>query len=185
MLIDVFIYSSEQKILSLFAMNPDRSYYGREISRKLEISLGAVHTGLRSLEKHGLLDSQTIGKTKLYRVGASSPIIQSFRVLNTLLVLEPLLESLKGISRRIILFGSYATGSFATSSDLDLFIISGEKEKILSKIYSFKRKNNLDIRPIVKNQLEWMELDRKNPEFFDELSRGLTLWEEPVKESGF
>jgi hypothetical protein len=54
----------------------------------------------------------------------------------------------------------------------------------LSKIDSFKRKSNLDIRPLVKSQLEWTELDRKNREFFDELSRGLTLWEKPVEESG-
>ncbi|OGD23962.1 MAG: hypothetical protein A2Y69_05395 [Candidatus Aminicenantes bacterium RBG_13_59_9] len=185
MQIDVFIKSTEQKILSLFAMNPDRPFYGREISKKLGISLGAVHAALTSLEKHGILGSQNIGKTKLYRSETPNPILQSFRVLNTLLVLEPLIEAMKDISRRVILFGSYATGSFASSSDLDLLIVSGEREKISKKIDSFKRKSGLDIRPIIKDQVEWVKLGSESPEFFDELGRGITLWEKPVDESGF
>jgi len=185
MQIDVFIKSTEQKILSLFAMNPDRPFYGREISKKLKISLGAVHAALISLEKRGILHSQHVGKTKLYRSAPLNPIIQSFRVLNALLVLEPLIEALKDISRRVILFGSYATGSFASSSDIDLLIVSGEREKTSKKIDSFKRKSGLDIRPIIKDQIEWMELENGSPEFFDELSRGITLWEKPVSESGF
>lgn len=185
MLIDVFIKSPEQRILSLFAMNPDRSFYGREISKKLGISLGAVHSALLSLERCGILDSQHIGKTKLYHAESSNPIICSFRILNTLIVLEPLIKAVKSISKRLILFGSYATGTFSSSSDLDLLIITGEREKILRKIDSFKRKNNLDIRPIIKDQVEWMELEKKNSEFFDELSRGIILWAEPVDEPGF
>jgi predicted nucleotidyltransferase len=185
MLIDIFIKSPEQKVLSLFAMNPDLASYGRAISKKLRLSLGAVHGVLNDLEKRGILDSQRIGKTKLYRSGTSHPIIRSFRILNTLLILEPLIKGLRDISRRVILFGSYATGSFASSSDLDLFIVTGEKEKILRKIESFQRKNGLDIRPIIKDQVEWMELEEKNPELFDELGRGIALWEKPVDESGF
>jgi len=184
MQIDSFIKTTEQKILSLFAMNPDRPFYGREISKKLRVSLGAVHAALISLEKRGILHSQHVGKTKLYRTEALSPIIQSFKVLNTLLVLEPLIEAIRGISRRVILFGSYATGSFAASSDLDLLVISGEKEIISRKIDSFKRKSGLDIRPIIKDQVEWMKLENGSPEFCDELSRGITLWEKPAGESG-
>ena len=182
--IDIFIKTTEQKILSLFAMNPDRPFYGREISKKLRISLGAVHAALLSLEKRRILHSQHVGKTTLYRIDALNPIIQSFKVLNTLLVLEPLIEAICGISRRVILFGSYATGSFAASSDLDLFIVSREKEKLLKIIGSLKRKSGLDVRPIIKDQVEWMKLERGSPEFFDELRRGITLWEKPVGESG-
>jgi len=185
MLLGLLIKTTEQKILSLFAMNPDRPFYGRGISKKLRISPGAVHAALISLEKHGILHSQHVGKTKLYRTEALNPIFPSFKVLNTLLVLEPLIEAICGISRRVILFGSYATGSFAASSDLDLFIVSREREKISKIIGSFKRKSGLDIRPIIKDQVEWMNLERGSPEFFDELRRGITLWEEPVGESGF
>jgi predicted nucleotidyltransferase len=185
MLLGVLIKTTEQKILSLFAMNPDHPFYGREISKQLRISPGAVHAALLTLEKNRLLNCQTVGKTKLYRLESSSPIINSIRILNTLLLLEPVVEAIGNISRRVVLFGSYATGTFAASSDLDLFIVSGEKERILKVIESFKRKIGLDIRPIIKDQVEWMELNKKNPEFFNELDRGITLWEKPVDESDF
>ena len=184
MLIDIFIKSAEQNILSLFAMNPESSFYGRQISRRLGMSLGAVHKALLSLEKRGLLESQQVGRTKLYRNVSSSAIIRTFKVLNTLLMLEPLVERMKEMAGRIILFGSHSMGTFAASSDLDLFIVTGEKEEIAKKIALFVRKSGLDIRPIIKDQVEWVELEGKSPEFFAELCQGITIWAGPGDESG-
>jgi len=184
MLADVFIKSPEQKILRLFAMNPESSFYGRQISGKLGMSLGAVHKALLSLEKRGLLESQQVGRTKLYQNVSSSAIIRTFKVLNTLLLLEPLVERMKEMAGRIILFGSHSMGTFAASSDLDLFIVTGEKEEIAKKIALFVRKSGLDIRPIIKDQVEWVELEGKSPEFFAELCQGITIWAGPGDESG-
>jgi len=185
MLVEIFIKSPEQKILSLFAMNPDRAFYGREISRKLKISLGGVHGALLSLEKSGILVAKIVGKTKLYRLDSFPSIIKTFRILNTLLILEPLINEVKDISRLVILYGSYSNGTFIAESDLDLFLVSEEREKIMIKIEDFKRKINLDIRPIIKSQVEWMALEKVNPEFLHELYHGIILWEKPIDESGF
>jgi len=185
MLFDIFIKSSEQKILSLFAMNPDQPFYGRQISRRLKISLGAAHGALLLLEQKGILVSQNIGKTKLYRLESFNPIIKTFKILNALLILEPLTQKLKKNSRLVILYGSYSTGTFTSESDLDLFIISEEKEKTTNNIDSFKRKTNLDIRPIIKSLIEWIKLEKEDPEFFSEVNLGITLWEKPIDERGF
>lgn len=185
MLFNIFVKSSEQKILSLFAMNPDQPFYGRQISRRLKISLGAAHGALLFLEKSGILVSQNIGNTKLYRLESLNPIITAFKILNTLLILESLTRALKKNSRRLILYGSYSTGTFTPESDLDLFIVSEEKEKVASNIDSFKRKTNLDIRPLIKSLVEWIKLEKENPEFFNEVNLGITLWEKPIDERGF
>jgi predicted nucleotidyltransferase len=185
MLFDLFIKTSEQKVLSLFAMNPDQVFYGRQVSRRLKISLGAAHGALLFLEKSGVLVSQIIGKTKLYRLESSNSIIYTFKIMNALLILDPLTQSLKRNSRRIILYGSYSTGTFASESDIDLFIVAEEKEKITGDIERFKRKTNLDIRPIIMSQIEWIKLEKEDPEYFSEISLGLTLWEKPVDERGF
>jgi predicted nucleotidyltransferase len=185
MLYNIFIKSSEQKILNLFAMNPDQSFYGRQISRRLNISLGATHGALLLLEKNGVLVSQNIGKTKLYRLETSNPIINVLKIFNALLILEPLTLALKKNSRRMILYGSYSTGTFTSESDIDLFIVSEEKEKIESSIDRFERKTNLAIRPISKSLVEWIKLEQDDPEFFNEVNRGITLWEKPIDERGF
>ncbi len=185
MLLEMFIRSPEQKALSLFVMNPDRPFYVREISRTLKISLGATHAALVSLEKSGLLVAQYIGRTKLYRLDTYHPIIKIFRILNTLLILEPLVRALKENSRHVILYGSYSTGTFIRGSDLDLFVVSEDKREVRSQIESFKRKISLDIRSIIKNKVEWMELEKLDPEFFDEIDHGITLWKKPIDETGF
>ena len=185
MLIDILVKSSEQKILSLFAMNPDQAFYGRQISRKLKISLGAAHGSLSLLEKSGVLVSQNIGKTKLYKLRDFNPIINTFKIMNTLLILEPLTLKLKENSRRVILYGSYSTGTFASESDLDLFIISEQKEIISNNIDSFKRKTGLDVRPVIKRLVEWIKLEKEDREFFNEVNLGITLWEKPIDERGF
>ncbi len=181
----LILKSPEQKILSLFALNPERGFYGREISRNLDVSVGTAHAALKTLERAALVEPEPFGKTKLYRLKSESPVVRAFRILNTLLALEPLVDALKGLSRKILLFGSYATGDFTSSSDIDLLVISGEKLKIIWRIEDFARKSSLDIRPLVMDQVEWMTLERESPEFFAELDRGISLWDRPVDESGF
>jgi hypothetical protein len=64
-------------------------------------------------------------------------------------------------------------------------VVSEEREKIMIKIEDLKRKINLDIRPIIKSQVEWITLEKANPEFLHELNHGIILWEKPIDESGF
>jgi hypothetical protein len=179
----IFIKTPEQRILSLFAMNPGKPFYTREVSKALSISLGSAHTALLSLENMKILTSQMIGRTKLYQIAMLGPAIQAFRVLNTVLILEPLVGDLREISRRIVLYGSYATGTFSEGSDLDLLVVAEDKTKVTDLMEKAKRKIGLDLRPLIMNQLEWINLEQTSPEFFDELSHGLILWEKTVEES--
>jgi predicted nucleotidyltransferase len=185
MLKDIFIKTVEQRILSLFVANPDKAFYSREISKKIKISLGATSNALRLLEKNSILSSEKKGKTGLYTLRLPNEYLERFKILNILLTIEPLVEKLKNISRRVILYGSYATGSFTADSDLDLFIISEKREESLKAINSFKTNVALEITPVIKKQVEWMRLEKSEPEFFSEISQGITLWEKPINESGF
>ena len=58
-----------------------------------------------------------------------------------------------------------------------------DSARVIEMIEASQRKTGLDLRPLIMNQLEWLNLEQKSPEFFDELSHGLILWEKPVEES--
>jgi predicted nucleotidyltransferase len=184
-MINTFITTPEQRIISLFTMNPGQSFYTRQISKTLGISLGTTHFALQALEGKNMLTSRLIGKTKLYDLVISMPVVQAFRILNIILILEPLFTPLHEISRQIILYGSYAQGNIGPQSDLDLLVVTESKKKTLDFIEGIKRKTGLDIRPLVMDQVEWMKLEKKSPEFFDELSHGILLWERSLGESRF
>jgi len=164
-------------------MNPGKAFYTREISKVLSLSLGSAHSALLLLENSEFLTPQPIGRTKLYQLATRGPIIPAFRVLNTILLLDPLVGDLRELCRRIILFGSYANGTFSAGSDLDLLVVAEDKARAIELMESAKRKTGFDLRPLIMNQLEWMDLEQNNPAFFDELSHGLILWERPVEES--
>jgi predicted nucleotidyltransferase len=181
--LSVFIRTPEQRILGLFAMNPGKPFYTREISKALGISLGSAHMALLSLQNMKILTPQFIGKTKLYQLASVGPVIQEFRVLNTVLILDPVVSDLREISRRVVLYGSYARGTFSQESDLDLLVVTEDRAKVIDTVELAKRKTGLDLRPLIMNQLEWMNLEQKSPEFFDELSHGIILWEKPIEES--
>jgi predicted nucleotidyltransferase len=83
------------------------------------------------------------------------------------------------------LYGSYATGAFTSESDLDLFIISEKREEVLKTIANFKANTAFEIKPVIKKQIEWMQFEKGDPEFFGEINQGIILWERPIDESGF
>lgn len=185
MLKEIFIKTVEQRVLSLFVANPDKAFYSREVSKKIKTSLGATSNALRLLEKNNILTSEKKGKTSLYTLKLPNEYLERFKILNTLLTIEPLIEKLKNTSRRIILYGSYATGTFASDSDLDIFIISEKREEALKAIDGFKASIASEIKPVIKKQIEWMQLEKNDPEFFNEINQGITLWEKPINEAGF
>ena len=56
---------------------------------------------------------------------------------------------------------------------------------MLKAIDSFKASISLEVKSVIKKQVEWMQLEKNDPEFFSEINQGITLWEKPINESGF
>ena len=140
------------RILSLFTKGYDGEYYGREIEKLLEVSSRTSLVTLAKLEKKGILESKTKGKTKTYSI-RKSILSREFFVLaeqykkikfledNHLVkeILEKSDEFLQGV---VIIFGSYAKGIKKDDSDLDLFIVGRHNE---NKIKEIGKKYGIDI----------------------------------------
>lgn len=76
-----------EKVL-LYLQNYDQAH-GREIAATFGISNSQVQKQLQKLESGGLLASQLVGRTRLYRWNQRNPLVPPFRAL-----LEVALDSL-------------------------------------------------------------------------------------------
>jgi predicted nucleotidyltransferase len=173
---DLFFNTSCQKILKFISSNPNKTFFDREIAQKTKNSRGATNLALRKLAQAGLVTLEKKGRMSFYSVDLKDPIIRQWKILNNVLEIHRLKEKLRKISEKIILFGSAAEGTNIGESDIDLFVLTDLPQKandIVSKVSKSRKK----IQLIVKKPLEFIELKKKDPIFYDEVMRGIVLWE--------
>jgi predicted nucleotidyltransferase len=91
-----------------------------------------------------------------YSANMSNPEIKEFKVYINVLELNPLIQKIKDHSDKIILYGSCAEGTDAEKSDIDLFILTGEKEKVMNEIRKFKIDRK--IVPVIMDSMEFIRI---------------------------
>jgi len=182
------ISTNHQKVLSFLAKFSDQEFYEREIARKIGISTGSTNKVLNDLFSNGLLKRRLEGKMYFYIIDETHPIFKYFKILNNILLLLPLVDKLKSLAKRIILYGSCADGKDTSTSDIDLFIVSEERKRILQIIgdYSLgKGFEDIRIQPIVQSSIELLRSEKDDKEFLSLIREGIVLWERPMDESRF
>lgn len=182
----LLVKTTHQKVLSLFLAYPERHFYGSEISKKIRISIGQTSKILSDLLAAGVVVKERKGKTELYNIAEMTPELRLFKILNTVMNIAPLVILLKPMSTRILLFGSCAKGMNAEESDLDILVVSGDREQVLNTVAKFSPKEHYgfaEIKPVMKTPAEWARLEAKDPVFFAEVHKGIVLYEKEIDES--
>jgi len=182
------IATSSQKVLSLLAKFSDQEFYERQVARRLGISYGSANRALNELFSTGAVTRRREGRMYFYCIDSSTAAVIEFKIMINLMLLEPLVEGLKKISNRIVLYGSCAVGTDTSDSDLDLFVVSNSKEDVSNAISNFKFPRgyeNIHIQSVIKTPVELLEGGESEQTFIEEIDRGIVLWERVASESRF
>lgn len=172
-----FITHKSLDILYFLLSNPMEQFHEREIVRRTSVSVGAVNQFLRKFRKIGLVDMDRRGKTNLYRANLKNPVARQFKVLFNVLTINELVDKIKHISDRVVLFGSCAEGTDVKDSDIDLFILASDPEAIQREVRFYEQKIDRRIAPIVVDSNELAKMKIKDKPLYERVSRGITLWE--------
>jgi len=183
MLNATLISTITQKTLAFFCLHPDLKFHGRETARKMNLRHASVQRSIKALEKKGILSSERKGKMIFYQLDESRPLIRQYKTMALLCALEPLLSKLRKITDQIILYGSSANGKFLSDSDVDILIVTSHPKKVEAALFSFRKTFAKEIRPVITSLAEWMDYEKKDPVFYNEVTRGLLLHQSEYYES--
>jgi predicted nucleotidyltransferase len=172
-----FITPTVMSVLEFFLADPLKEYYGREVSRKAKVSLGSAHRILKLLTDLDFLIQTRKGKMLIYRLNLKEPTVKQFKVLINVFSLKDLFDKLKLYSRRVVLFGSCAQGTDTKQSDIDVLVLTGEKESARKVISEFNRKQERLIAPIIVDMNEFIRLKKEDKPLYENIERGIVLWE--------
>jgi predicted nucleotidyltransferase len=166
------------KILGFLSQKPLKNYYQREIARMVGVSVGKTNQVLKALESEEIVLKEVKGRMTLYRYNLHNPAARYLKIIFTLTELNELVKQLRHVSKRIVLFGSCAEGTDTAESDIDLLILTGDKEKTRKIIALTRKKLSRRVAPILLTSLELSQLKDRDRPLHEQVSRGITLWQE-------
>ena len=179
------IATANQKVLCLLAKFLDQEFYERQIARKIGIAYGSANRALNDLYSTGAVKRRQEGKMYFYSVDNANAAITELKKLINMMLIEPLIEELKEMANKIVLYGSCAQGTDTSQSDLDLFIVSSDRERVMRAIdaFSFPRGfESIHIQPLVRSPVELLETGESEQAFLEEVEQGIVLWEKVSNE---
>jgi predicted nucleotidyltransferase len=144
------------RILSLFFLNEDRSFYIREVAAIIDASPRGAQNELVKLEAEGILKSEMRGRQRFFSVNSQNPAYSEMRSLilkkyGVPHLMKNALADMEHISRAFI-YGSFAKGEEDFASDIDCFVIADGKidyELLNARISGleeqFRREINVDM----------------------------------------
>ena len=170
-----FSTSSSQAILAFLSQNPHQSFFSAQIAEKTSLSQGGTNQSLRVLADQGVLKTEKKGRMVFYSVDVKSPLIRQYKVLQNIALLDDVVKKIKPFAERVVLFGSCARGEDTQESDIDILIISRDKERVRPLVPSTKLKRNIQL--LLKSPQEYINWENKEPVFFKEVVQGVVLWQ--------
>lgn len=147
------------RILLEFFARPGTSAHVREMARRVNASAPSVGGELSELARLGILQTQTVGRSLVYSVNESSPLLGEIRglVQKTIGVeglIRKAIEGLPGLDAAYI-FGSHAAGTDTGRSDVDLLVIGRPDRVALSEqLAAVERTIGRDVNVVTKTEAQ-------------------------------
>jgi len=165
---------AEFKLLAFLLRNSDKSMYGREIAKKSGISLGKVHQALKKFVKQGFIAENRKGNQHFYSVDTKNVIVKQFKILFNLLDLKDIVKELSDYSKKIVLFGSCASGTDHSGSDIDLFVLAEDKSRVRAILEN--KKTERKINPLILTGNEFYKIKSRDKALYYKIIEGMELY---------
>ena len=172
-----FITPTLMKVLTIFLEDPLRERHEREVMREAKVSKGSANSILRLLAEQDILIRQRKGRMVFYRLNTGEPTVRQLKVLTNVYALKELVDRLKQHTSKITLFGSVAQGTDAKESDIDLLIISQDKERAKRIVSAYNQRNSRKVAAITLDINEYIQLKQEDKPLHENIERGIALWE--------
>lgn len=142
MIEQLFGSKTRVKLLQLFLANPGRSFYVRELTRKIDEQINSVRRELSNLSGIGIIKSDSVNNKLYYEVNQG---YKHFKALQSIFSVELPQQDISTASQGDLLKRLQAVGSFDTiitagalvgisSSEVDLILVGSVNKQKLEKL---------------------------------------------------
>jgi predicted nucleotidyltransferase len=175
-MLERFITSkTKRKLLKLFILHPEKSFYIRELEKLTKEPVTAVRRELGYLEEAGFLKSRKEGNLKYFEVNKDFPIYPELKkiIYSTIGFGDYLKEKLSSYNSIDVAFiyGSVARNDENIQSDIDLFVVGDADHKNLHAISNIEEEIGREINYTSMTRQEFEDRLKKKDSFLTRILR--------------
>jgi predicted nucleotidyltransferase len=174
--------SNVLEVLATLYLAGDDSIHQSEIAARSGLRLIQIQRALHRLSETGLVLEQPKGNMVYYKLDPNHPIYSNMKEMlyKTILIAEPLKKALEPVLKDInlaFIYGSIASGTESSESDIDLFIVGKLGLKKLSHILlPIARQLQREINPAVYVKDEFIKKAEAKDHFITTVLGSKRLW---------
>lgn len=164
------------RLLTFFFENPSNEFYAKKITDLTELSLGAVHNHLKTLESQGFILARREGRMTFFRLNRESEIVKILKVAYSLshVVVDAIKKAGSAVEGvEIYLYGSVARGEDLEDSDWDILVLGKSKLSIVMNALrqAIVAAKPRDVRVSLHTKLEWSRTAKEDPSFYERVEK--------------
>ena len=169
-------------VLAFLALDPERAFYQRELTRLAGCNLLQCQRALQRLERAELVESRRDGNRVYYQICRNHPAFEDLKAIlwKTIAVgdhVRALLSSQTDGIRLAFLFGSVAAGTESSASDIDLFIVGSlSPAEVSGRLFEIGASLRREFNPVVFTPEEFLEKLWSGNRFLEEVASSPKIW---------
>lgn len=173
---NLFEGTNAMKTLKYLCENSGKDFTGSAVQKAIGASRAGVFLAMKQLINEGFVKNEAKGNLGIYSADTSNPAVKQFKTLMNVMELKSIVEKLKAHATSTVLYGSCARGEDMADSDMDIFIISHDPDRVREILKSIKLKRR--IQAVIKTPVEMADFKQKEALYAGEVERGIILWKE-------
>ncbi|OGL30780.1 hypothetical protein A3F37_04150 [Candidatus Saccharibacteria bacterium RIFCSPHIGHO2_12_FULL_41_12] len=173
MIEQLFGSKTRVKLLQLFYANPNRAFYVREITRKIDEQINSVRRELANLLSIGIISSETQNNKLFYEVDKTyeyyKPLLQIFSTEGSVGEEGGVEDELKALGRVDI---AIFTGQLTRDKSIDVdFLVVGDinKTQLDKYVHDLEKKEGKEIRYVVMSNKDFEYRGKVNDKFLNNI----------------
>lgn len=174
---------TRQAVLSLFFGQPDLRFLQKEVIKGIGLGSGTVQRGLERLWRAEILVRTTEGRQTYHQANHRCPVFEELRGLVRKIfgATQVLQQALEPIANRIdvaFIFGSVASGTERSESDLDLMLVANDVtlSDLIPAVRETERELGREVNPSVYTPKEFSRKLGERQNFLSKVVEGPKLY---------
>lgn len=169
-------------VLAVLFLNQEEAAHQSKIATLSGLRITQVQRALQRLCEEGLVEERKQGNMVYYKLYENHPLLPDLKniLYKTILIAEPLKKTFQSCANQIdygFIYGSFASGTEAAESDIDLFIVGklGLK-KIATLLSPIAKQLQREINPVVYSKAEFLKKVSEKDHFVSSVLGSKKIW---------